>query len=137
VKRSLLLPGSIFVFAVALAAVAPGCGLQGEGERCDQLNGNDDCSAGLICVLGADLGQQSDVCCPDGAITDRRCAPTNNSVGGGGAGGSTTSAGGGGAGGSTTSAGGGGTGGTTTSTGGTGGAGGSGGSTTTGGTGGM
>ena len=124
-KRSLLLPGSIFVFAVALAAVAPGCGLQGEGERCDQLNGNDDCSAGLICVLGADLGQQSDVCCPDGAITDRRCAPTNNSVGGGGAGGSTTSAGGGG------------TGGTTTSTGGTGGAGGSGGSTTTGGTGGM
>ena len=100
--------------ALFLASV-PACDKQGEGERCDQLNGNDDCGAGLICTPGAALGQKSDICCPESGSSDpkSRCTPGGGqggagaSAGAAGAGGDT-----GGNGGSTTSAAGGGTGGT-------------------------
>jgi hypothetical protein len=48
---------------VALAA----CSNQGEGERCELLNGNDDCNGdeGLICYAANQLtNSTSDRCCP-------------------------------------------------------------------------
>src|SRR5512144_2379241 len=58
--------------APALAPISLGCGLQGEGQRCDtnQTNaGNDDCdtSLGLACRSRAELGGNSDICCPQNA----------------------------------------------------------------------
>ncbi|MCE7891875.1 MAG: hypothetical protein DYH12_19595, partial [Sorangiineae bacterium PRO1] len=53
--------------AIPLSALlwAPGCAKQGEGDRCDPLNGNQDCESGLICVSGAELVDDSaDRCCP-------------------------------------------------------------------------
>lgn len=118
--------GLLFALAVALAAVAPAsCGKQGEGERCTVENGNEDCDTGLVCVSGAELGQSSDVCCPESGSEDKRCNPLVGTGGGGGTGGTpttTTTQGGGGAGGTgggtttTTSEGGGGAGGGTTTT---------------------
>jgi hypothetical protein len=114
VKRSSLLPGLLLAFAAALIAAAPGCSRQGEGERCDTLNGDEDCNSGLVCVGKAQLGQNSDTCCPASLVsTDRRCVPV---VGGTTSGGDTTTGTGGGTGG--TSSGTGGTGGTMTGTGG-------------------
>jgi hypothetical protein len=49
----------------ALLAVAVACSNQSEGERCDTLNGNDDCTGGLICYPQAQLKDTiSDRCCP-------------------------------------------------------------------------
>ena len=131
-NRSLLVPGLFLAALTALVAVTPACGKQSEGERCDQLNGDDDCSDGLVCTPGSQVGQKKDVCCPASGSIDPRCAPGGGQSGGGGAGGTGGSTGG--TGGTTSS--GGSTGGTTTSSGGTGGTGGSTGGTT-GGNGGM
>ncbi len=123
------MPGLFLAALTALVAVTPACGKQSEGERCDQLNGDDDCSDGLVCTPGSQVGQKKDVCCPASGSIDPRCTPGGGQSGGGGAGGTGGSTGG-------TTGGGGSTGGTTTSSGGTGGTGGSTGGTT-GGTGGM
>jgi hypothetical protein len=53
---------------VALVLVsASACSDQAEGERCDQQNGSNDCSAGLVCTpvpqsLKAPAG--ASICCP-------------------------------------------------------------------------
>ena len=124
---------------MALLCLTPACDKQAQGERCDQLNGNDDCQDGLVCTPGSQVGQKKDVCCPStlSEATDPRCTQGGGNVGGAGGGTTTTSStssGGstGGTGGST-----GGTGGTTSSGGSTGGTGGTGGMTSSGGTGGM
>jgi hypothetical protein len=46
-----------------------GCSKQGEGERCDQNNGNLDCETNLVCKGEAQLGLQGNtrgigLCCP-------------------------------------------------------------------------
>jgi hypothetical protein len=130
VNRSLLVPGLFLAALTALLTLTPACDKQGQGERCDQLNGNDDCADGLVCTPGSQVGQKKDVCCPATGSIDPRCTPGGGQNGGGGAGGTGGSTGGGG---STTGST------TTTTTGGTGGTtGGTGGATGgTGGTGGM
>lgn len=65
---------SIASFAALLSA--PGCSLQGEGERCDRAkNADEDCDSGLTCVSAIKLlSQETDRCCPaDGQETDSRC----------------------------------------------------------------
>lgn len=108
-----------------LALAAPGCSLQGEGERCSRKagpTGNEDCQSGLVCKSSSELGGDSDICCPEGASNEPACIPgggTTSSTGTGG-GGTTTSttttstgtAGGGGAGGTGGAGGAGGQGGT-------------------------
>ena len=103
---------------IAFFCSLPSCGKQGEGERCDQANGDEDCEDGLVCTSKQDLQTSSDICCPPAGVepTDLACIP--GSLADAGVGGSST----GGAGGA------GGTGGS--STGGAGGAGGTGGSST-------
>ena len=43
-----------------------GCADQEEGQRCDPLNGNNDCAAGLVCVRADKLAlvEVGAVCCP-------------------------------------------------------------------------
>jgi hypothetical protein len=56
---------SLFLGSVIIVSAA--CSNQGEGERCDVLNGDDDCKTddGLICYRAADLNNSnSDRCCP-------------------------------------------------------------------------
>ncbi len=132
-KRSLFFPGLLLAVTVALAAAAPGCGRNGEGERCSRLNGDEDCNAGLVCTDGSVLGRKSDVCCPPGETSVvPECVPNSSTGGAGGTGGADTT--GTGTGGTTSTSGTGGTGGTGgAATGGTGGAATGG----TGGTGGM
>jgi hypothetical protein len=52
--------------ALALAALFAGCADQGQGERCDPLNGNADCAPGLVCVKAESLAlvEVGAVCCP-------------------------------------------------------------------------
>jgi hypothetical protein len=55
------------VLFAGVLVVASACSNQGEGERCDVLNGDDDCKTddGLICYRAADLNNSnSDRCCP-------------------------------------------------------------------------
>lgn len=41
------------------------CIKQGEGERCNGLNGNDDCAEGLICVeIQNQQKPEGNLCCP-------------------------------------------------------------------------
>ncbi len=132
-NRSLLRPGLFLVALTTLLAFTPACDKQAEGERCDQLNGNDDCADGLVCTPGSQVGQKKDVCCPSSGSIDPRCTPGGGQSGGGGAGGTGGSTGGTTGGGGTVLTGGGGSTTTSLTTGGS--AGGTGGST--GGTGGM
>lgn len=95
---------SIFVFLVplmlggALVLTAPGCGRQGEGERCDVANGtkgeDSDCADGLFCKSSQLLEHgNTSVCCPeDGTFTDVGCIPKSaGNTGDGGSGGTTMS----------------------------------------------
>ena len=50
--------------ATAWGLLGFGCGLQGEGERCDLLNNNDDGQDGLVCTSKTTVNLLSDVCCP-------------------------------------------------------------------------
>src|SRR5690606_21200842 len=53
--------------ALALLFGATACGRQGVGERCDESNGDRDCSDGLACTPLTDLQAESGlgaVCCP-------------------------------------------------------------------------
>ena len=53
------------LIASAFIAVAVACASQAEGERCDSLNGNDDCTSGLVCYPQTQLRDTvSDRCCP-------------------------------------------------------------------------
>ncbi len=55
----------LLVSVGAFMAVAVACSNQAEGERCDTLNGNDDCASGLVCYPQAQLKDTiSDRCCP-------------------------------------------------------------------------
>lgn len=95
---------------VPLALAVEGCARQAEGERCSLLNGNDDCSSGLVCTPASELrgGDDVDRCCPadERADADPRCRPrvgsgapgTGGSTGTGGTGGDGGTAGGAGAG---------------------------------------
>jgi hypothetical protein len=55
-------------FALVLGALlAPmACADQGEGQRCDPLNGNNDCASGLVCVKADKLAlvEVGAICCP-------------------------------------------------------------------------
>lgn len=58
---------ALFAVASAFIMIASACSNQGEGERCEVLNGNDDCKTdeGLICYPEAQLrNANSDRCCP-------------------------------------------------------------------------
>ena len=71
-RRSLF---GLVLLAVGLAS-ASACSNQHEGERCDKLNGNDDCESGLVCTTytgyttSSGTGGQNQggvlpaVCCP-------------------------------------------------------------------------
>lgn len=50
----------------AVTAGVVACADQGEGDRCDPLNGNNDCASGLICVRAEKLAlvETGAVCCP-------------------------------------------------------------------------
>ncbi len=87
----------------ALVLTTPGCGRQGEGERCDVANGtkgeDSDCADGLFCKSSQLLEHgNTSVCCPeDGSFTDIGCIPksgnTSTGTGNGGSGGTTSSSG--------------------------------------------
>jgi hypothetical protein len=118
-RLRLHLAGLLAALGVIVGLAAPGCQHQGEGERCDVLNGTKgadaDCDEGLVCTAATELEhpKSSAVCCPeDGSFTKLACMPKGaGSNGGAGPGGSGGATGGGGQGGST--AGGGGQGGAT------------------------
>src|SRR4051812_13997174 len=83
----------LLVSALVLPFTAQGCGLQGEGERCDVDNLDDDCDTGLVCTAGEDLDNpNTDICCPaDGISTVPACIPgALGGTGGQGAGGAGT-----------------------------------------------
>ncbi len=67
-KRGLRTITVLFLLATSGLIAIAACSNQGEGERCDVLNGNNDCntSDGLICYRAADLNNSplSDRCCP-------------------------------------------------------------------------
>jgi hypothetical protein len=59
-----LRPTFLFIVALTVAAGAPACSSQGEGDVCDQNAGNmgtDDCQSGLVCMAVSNLGTR---CCP-------------------------------------------------------------------------
>lgn len=49
------------LFVLAGTSILPACSKQGEGERCEQLNGNDDCESPLLCKA---IGN-GEICCPE------------------------------------------------------------------------
>lgn len=57
-----------FVLLLAGIMIGSACSNQGEGERCEEQNGNNDCNTdeGLICFKKSDLNSSasSDTCCP-------------------------------------------------------------------------
>ncbi|HKQ69825.1 MAG TPA: hypothetical protein VJT73_10830 [Polyangiaceae bacterium] len=55
--------GSLFVLSVL------GCSAQGEGERCDQNNGNADCASGLQCSAIPSTNDYRVCCPPDGVVS--------------------------------------------------------------------
>jgi hypothetical protein len=60
------------------------CSNQAEGERCESLQGNDDCQDGLICYQAALLiGTTSDRCCPQdrSQATTQVCRAATNGIG--------------------------------------------------------
>ncbi len=106
-KRSSPLKGRPYAILAAILAAtaltvpvvltAPGCGLQGEGQRCDRntavtpsdpTTGNDDCGEGLECRSKDLLGGSADICCPknNGQSDNPNCQ-----IGGGEGGGSAAS----------------------------------------------
>jgi hypothetical protein len=85
------LPRLALLVGVGSLLWAPGCGKQGEGERCDKQRNNDtDCEAGLVCTRADDLVDKSqnaaDRCCPPEGetITDDRCQRSTGTGGSGG-----------------------------------------------------
>jgi hypothetical protein len=69
--------------ALTTALFMPACSQQGEGERCDSINGDTDCDDGLKCVRASDLAdERTDRCCdPDQTtFTDSRCRPGTGPV---------------------------------------------------------
>lgn len=69
--------------ALSTALLMPACSQQGEGERCEIINGDTDCDDGLKCVSKNDLAEDAtDRCCnPDQTtFTDSRCRPGTGSV---------------------------------------------------------
>lgn len=70
---------------VLAAACLLACSQQAEGDRCDPLNGDDDCESGLTCQAiegrGAD-GRPLNLCCPADPrlITESACIPGQPSV---------------------------------------------------------
>jgi hypothetical protein len=76
--------GTFVVAGLLVLGSLGACSDQGEGERCESLNGNDDCSFGLICTPAALLqGTVSDRCCPQdrGAATAPVCKAPVSGVG--------------------------------------------------------
>lgn len=70
-----------FVSAIALLSV-PGCSQQGQGERCDSINGDTDCDTGLSCIPKQKLlDGVTDRCCPaENTETDARCHRVSSST---------------------------------------------------------
>ncbi|MEZ4443263.1 MAG: hypothetical protein R3B72_29475 [Polyangiaceae bacterium] len=83
-KLSTLFPAALTLCLMGAFMASPGCGRQGEGERCDADNNDDDCADGLICRRGTDLGRNADVCCPEdvAAATAIDCIPASDGSGG-------------------------------------------------------
>jgi hypothetical protein len=52
-----------FVLGLPLSVLG-GCSRQGPGERCDTLNGSNDCDDGLVCVPKDTLHGTASLCCP-------------------------------------------------------------------------
>jgi hypothetical protein len=70
------------LLGTATLLLAGSCGLQGEGQRCDTLNGNADCESGLVCTPAEDLNpfpgneKGAAICCPsNGQATVEACFP--------------------------------------------------------------
>lgn len=85
-KRPISLKAATLASALAvsgLVALSVACSNQGEGERCEILNDNEDCSSadGLICTAASSLNNSiSDRCCPADRLraTEAVCkAPIN------------------------------------------------------------
>jgi hypothetical protein len=55
-----------FGLMVSALLVAIACADQEEGQRCDPLNGNNDCASGLVCVKAEKLAllEVGAICCP-------------------------------------------------------------------------
>jgi hypothetical protein len=55
-----------FGLAVAALLGPAACADQEEGQRCDPLNGNNDCASGLVCVKAEKLAllEVGAICCP-------------------------------------------------------------------------
>lgn len=80
-KRAL---GIVVVSVFGAIVYATACSNNGEGERCDFLNGNDDCINGLQCVKSDQLVNSSaDRCCPvdRSTATSVACKPGTATVG--------------------------------------------------------
>jgi hypothetical protein len=77
----------LLAVTTAFILIASACSNQGEGERCELLNGNDDCKTdeGLICFPSAQLrNTTSDRCCPaDRARATHPVCKTSVDPGGG------------------------------------------------------
>jgi hypothetical protein len=70
--KTACLVGAILAFGLVAVGGVGACSNQAEGERCETLNGNDDCNTGggLICYPAALLvGTTSDRCCPQDRTT--------------------------------------------------------------------
>ena len=66
--RSYRIVGVVLCLALAgFVALTAACSDYQEGERCESLNGNDDCASGLQCLPKAQINtpfNSSDRCCP-------------------------------------------------------------------------
>jgi hypothetical protein len=80
---------------VGVSSLLFACSKQGQGERCELLNGNADCESGLVCASARELRAKDEVdrCCPPVGVAfssprcDRSGAPA---LGSGGTGGQST-----------------------------------------------
>lgn len=64
------------VITTVMLAAAAACSNAGEGDRCEILNGSEDCQSGLVCTQVA--SQTSAVCCPPDRRTATALACTQN-----------------------------------------------------------
>ena len=65
--KAVTLLGVVALAVSGLLALSMACSNQGEGDRCEILNDNEDCSSadGLVCTAAASLNNSiSDRCCP-------------------------------------------------------------------------